>query len=151
MKKLQLAEIIARGAHAGQKYGGYDYSYHLEAAVAQGRALFPESPKLDLILQALWLHDVVEDTDMTTTELEDLGFDPQVVDAVKRVSKVESQDMQSYYEGIAKHKLAFKVKVADTMANLAQSTKERQSKRIRKYSQQLTVLHDLRDAYSAKK
>lgn len=47
-------------------------------------------------------------------------------------------------KGIVGNDLAFKVKVADTYSNLTESIKCDDTKRVRKYSQQLDKLYKLR-------
>lgn len=147
MEKVELARIVAIGAHGKQKYGGYPYTYHLEAVVAQVNTLYPESPKLDLLTQVAWLHDVLEDTELTSYDLEELGFSKEVVTAVTAVTKFAGTDysdernMKEYYARIAESSLAYKIKTADTMANLTQSTKEGSHKRIKKYAEQLIGLN----------
>lgn len=145
MKKTLLAEMIARGAHDGQMYGGHKYVYHLEMVVRKVHELFPESPRLGELIQVAWLHDVIEDTEVTFEELIQFGFSRDVAVAVERLSKTEGMPLETYYEIVCSHSLAFKVKVADTLANLTQSTKERQTRRILKYSTQLAKLHEIRE------
>lgn len=55
------AEHFAKGQHHGQKYGDHDYSYHLEQVVAVARQYSDESR----IIDAAWLHDIIEDTSCT--------------------------------------------------------------------------------------
>ncbi|QAY02164.1 hypothetical protein VspSw1_94 [Vibrio phage VspSw_1] len=151
MKKEKLAELVARGAHKGQKYGGYDYDYHLEMVVGMARFLYPESPKLGLILQGCWLHDVVEDTDLSLDDLRDMGFHHEVVKAVSLVTKDEKYVKDKhflYLASIAQDNLAFKVKVADTMANLQQNVREGNYSGVRKYTIQLKELHEAKSQRS---
>lgn len=146
MKKVQLAEYIAVGAHGDQKYGGRPYKYHLQMVVDMVNHLYPESPRLEELVQVAWLHDVLEDTDTVPGDLLDVGFSNAVVTAVTALSKLESDkcNLTEYYNRVATHKLAMKVKIADTLANLTQSTKEGSVKRVIKYSNQLAILHELK-------
>lgn len=75
-----------------------------------------------------WLHDVVEDTDVTLSDLEDIGFSPDVVEAVRLLTREHQQegdasDYESYKarlfaaEGEA-GRLARAVKLADARENL---------------------------------
>jgi len=147
MKLVELARILALGAHADQKYGGHPYSYHLQMVVSKVEELYPESPKLDLLKTVAWLHDIVEDTDMTLDKLSELGFPADVTEAVGLLSKPDNCNgiyYTEYLKEITTYSLAFKVKVADTMANLTQSTKEGSVSRVKKYSYQLNSLFELK-------
>lgn len=147
MKKSKLAMCVAVGAHSGQMYGGRPYKYHLQMVADMVNSLYPESPKLELLLQVAWLHDVIEDTEITGYDLTEIGFCKEVVDAVVAISKRpddNKSNLTQYYERVAESKLAMKVKIADTMANLTQSTKEGSYDRVGKYSRQLVHLHELK-------
>ena len=123
MDEVLKAQMTAQFYHGGQKYGGYHYEYHLEMVVKRVEDLYPESPKLKLLRQVAWLHDVVEDTDIDPQFLLE-EFGAEVTNAVMVISKIEGEDLYDYYDRVATNKLAFKVKVADTLSNLEQSCKE---------------------------
>lgn len=143
MMKLKEVMTFAIAAHQGQMYGGYPYSYHLQNVVDQVNKLYPESPKLKQLVQIAWLHDVIEDTWYTAQDLLNLGIDPEVVLAVLAVTKIEGEDYLMYLNRVKRNKMAKKVKLADTMANLSQSIKESQSRRVTKYATQVNLLGGL--------
>lgn len=72
-----------------------------------------------------WLHDVVEDTSLTLSDLADLGFSVNVVSAVDLVTRHPHMSYEQYkhqlltvsgYNGVT---IARKVKLADARHNLA--------------------------------
>jgi (p)ppGpp synthase/HD superfamily hydrolase len=83
-EQLLLAIRVATRAHAGQKRkDGTDYIAHPMRCFARA-AMAGES----LVVQiALVLHDVVEDTKVTLEELEELGFDKQVLNGIDGMTK----------------------------------------------------------------
>jgi (p)ppGpp synthase/HD superfamily hydrolase len=110
-KLIQKAEAIARLAHKDQKRrDGKPYITHPEAVVAL----------LPVAIQKIvgWLHDVVEDTDVT---LEDLKkeFPQVVVDAVDAVSRRKGESYVQFINRAGKNTLARHVKLADLEHNLS--------------------------------
>lgn len=69
------------------------------------------------------LHDVIEDTDWTIKDLEELGFDKRVIDGVKAMTRDEenNEDYFSFIERCSKDPYAIDVKLADLRHNLSQS------------------------------
>ena len=75
-----------------------------------------------------WLHDVVEDTDVTLADLEDIGFAPEVVEAVRLLTREHQQegdgsDYRAYKDRLfaargEAGRLARAVKLADASENL---------------------------------
>lgn len=66
MTQIEKAKAFASQAHAGQKYGGKPYTYHLEKVVGVAeRFCLPEDIKV-----ACWLHDTVEDTDVAFEDIQ---------------------------------------------------------------------------------
>ncbi|MNN94820.1 hypothetical protein D3C81_2135190 [compost metagenome] len=87
-----------------------------------------------------FLHDILEDTNTTREDLLDAGICNEVVVAVERITKIKGGSYFLYIEGIKSNELARKVKLCDTAANLRNSIKEGNIKRINKYSKQLQLL-----------
>ena len=67
MPIAKLAEVFARGAHAGQKHGDRPYWTHLEGVVYRliSWGYETDSP----VVCAAWLHDTIEDTKVTYQEI----------------------------------------------------------------------------------
>ena len=127
MKEIvELAESIATEAHRGQfRRGGIiPYIEHPRAVVSR------VGEDLDAQIVA-WLHDVVEDCDVSAKDLQARGIPERHVSAVALLTKVKGVDYQSYLDSVAECPLATKVKVADMISNLADNPSPRQ---IRKYA-----------------
>lgn len=109
---LELAERVARSAHEGQiDKGGQPYIGHPQR-VAQMVA--GNEAK-----QVAWLHDVIEDTTVTSADLLELGFSSEVVDAVVLLSKRKGTILSEYYAAIRENALALTIKTADIADNLS--------------------------------
>ncbi len=109
MEKVRLAEIIATGAHYGQvDKGGKEYINH-PATVA----MYVESEDEKIVA---WLHDTVEDTDITLDDVESwFGF--KIRQAVDAITRRTGEDRQEYLNRVSKNKLATQVKLADLKHN----------------------------------
>lgn len=107
------AEALARTAHRDQveKYGGGPYVEHL----ARVAALVREGPAKSVA----WLHDIMEDTPLGTYELIKAGVHPQVVEAVRILTRGR-ESYQAYIASIdaANNPLAREVKLADLQDHL---------------------------------
>jgi len=108
---LQLAEEIATKAHEGQvDKAGVAYINHPRTVSSYCNSI--EGKIVG------WLHDVVEDTDVTIADLRAQGFDEFLLEALDCVTKPKNgynEDM--YYERIKKNALAKEVKLADLKHN----------------------------------
>ncbi len=70
----------------------------------------------DEICTAL-LHDVVEDTAWTFDDLKEMGFPPQVMEALELLTRTEDMDYMDYVRRIRDNPIARKVKLADLAHN----------------------------------
>ncbi len=112
MSMLELAEQIARCAHAGQaRKDGRPYIEHVESVVAQLAG--------DEEAQAVaWLHDVIEDTHYTRDDLLNEGISPQVVATVAVLTQRREETYTHYIDRVRQSPIATQVKKADIVANL---------------------------------
>lgn len=103
--------------HAGQKrIQGTPYYLH-PIAVAELLA----SKGFDSDYQVVGLfHDLLEDTDATSQELLELST-PDIVEAVRLVTKEKNYQMAEYIYRIENNKLAKMVKLADRVHNLQEA------------------------------
>ena len=129
---IELASQLATEAHAGQyrRDGTTPYIEH-PAAVASRAPKSPESQA------AAWLHDVLEDTELTRVELLDRGIPKSVVDAVEALTKQEGLSYEENLGRVTSNEIARGVKIADMLSNLADSPTKNQ---IRKYARGLLLL-----------
>lgn len=123
---LKLAEKIAREAHRDQyRKDGSPYIEHVEKVVNQ----LAENNDAKI---AAWLHDVLEDTDMTRNELKQAGISESVVDVVELLTKRREQNYNEYIEQVKTSDLAIKVKKADIIANLSDNPGNKQMVKLAK-------------------
>ena len=134
---------IAKLAHGDQRYGGRPYIYHIDMVVDFVDRMYGESPKHKSLRKVAFAHDILEDTTYTSESLRVFGYTEPEVLAVEAITKGVGEPYEEYMARVLRNKLARKVKIADTMANLQESMKERQTKRIDKYTKQLRILHGL--------
>lgn len=108
---LVLAEQIATKAHEGQvDKAGVPYIHHPRTVSS-----FCDSVEGKIVG---WLHDVVEDTDVTLEDLRMQGFDEVLLEALDCVTKPEvGYDEEAYYKRIKSNPLAKEVKLADLKHN----------------------------------
>ena len=114
MALVQRAQQIAARAHGLQKdKAGYAYIDHprrvAERLNAQGEDTW--------VVAAGWLHDVLEDTTMTASDLIAEGIPDEVVAAVDAVSRREGEAVDAYATRIRGSEMGLKVKLADLADN----------------------------------
>lgn len=110
---VELARQLARAAHAGQVDKlGVDYIKHPEAVANE----FEKNGEWDRATAA-WLHDVVEDSGITTQELLDSGVPANVVEVVDLLTRKDEVPDDEYYRLIAANPDALAVKLSDMRHN----------------------------------
>ena len=112
MSTLPRAIEIATEAHKGQfDKAGNEYIGHPLRVMEMGRT---EEEKIVGVL-----HDLVEDTDWTFEMLEAEGFAPEIIAALKCVTKLsENENYDSFIERVRKNPLATAVKINDLTDNM---------------------------------
>lgn len=101
MKQSQSKKAyeIAKKAHLGQiDKAGEDYIKHPEKV-----ASFVNSDEEKAVA---YLHDVIEDTELTLEDLREYGFSEGVLKAVDVITKKKGQDYQTYLNSVKENKLA---------------------------------------------
>jgi len=114
--ELKKIEQIAREAHNGQKrWNGDDYVTHPIRVAAN----MPNDKTKAIAL----LHDVLEDTDFSMSELISRGVDIEIVNTLCFLTKGEIQTYSGYINGIVKsidiNTDAAIVKIGDLKDNLS--------------------------------
>ena len=112
MKQSQSEKAyeIAKKAHLGQvDKAGEDYIKHPEKVAS--------FVKTDEEKAVAYLHDVIEDTELTLEDLYKYGFSEEVLKAVDVITKKKGQDYQTYLNFVKENKLARVVKLADLRHN----------------------------------
>ena len=112
LKEVEIAEQIARKAHAGQvdRVSGRPYIEHVERVVAMVDG--------DEAKAAAWLHDVLEDSDLTPEALEAAGISERVILAVRHLTRYEPWIYGPYIDRLRAGQIAAQVKVADLRDHL---------------------------------
>lgn len=104
------AHKIAQKAHFGQvDKAGVDYIKHPETV-----ASFVTGNEEKAVA---FLHDVLEDTNVTLEFLRDYGFPENVLTAIDVLTKKKGQDYQDYLVNVKSNELARVVKLADLRHN----------------------------------
>lgn len=113
---IERAKQIASAAHEGQtRKGGEAYINH------PGRI----AAKVEKRLQPIaWLHDVVEDSDITINDLKSDGFPTYVLDAVSVLTHKDAVPNEIYWSEILKNPDAIEIKLHDIQDNLAGTPSE---------------------------
>lgn len=135
----ELAFEIAKTAHAGQTdKAGLDYILHPLQVAAE--VTTDEEKAVAL------LHDIIEDTDVTASELLAKGLPDNVVEAVEALTKKHNQNYAAYLAGVKKNRLATAVKLADLKHNSDLSRLEKITQKDRdraeKYRKAIEYLSD---------
>ncbi len=64
------------------------------------------------------LHDTIEDSDLTLTDLKDQGFPEEIITAIAAITKQPGEDYETYLKRVMANPLALRVKIADMTDNL---------------------------------
>lgn len=112
MSKVEIAKQIATEAHEGQKRSdGKDYITHPESV-----ADLVATEDLKVIA---WLHDVLEDTEVTAPILQKKGIPNELIYSIIALSRYKKEDYKEYILRVSKNKNAIIVKLADLKHNLS--------------------------------
>ena len=110
MNEVERAKAIATEAHRNDTdKAGKPYIGHPARIAARVAGDAPAEC-------VAWLHDVVEDTDVTLDDLR-LDFDGSIVAAVDAITRRPGEHSFNYYMRVRANQLALKVKLADIADN----------------------------------
>ena len=132
---IGLSMHIAFKAHVNQyrRDGVTPYINHPRAVADRVRHLGHE------YVCVAYLHDVLEDTKVTYSDLENEGIPENILKAVEILTKSDDISYDEYLYSIKCNELARKVKIADMLSNLADNPTDKQ---IKKYAKGLLFLVD---------
>ncbi|HEY9700089.1 MAG TPA: HD domain-containing protein [Trichocoleus sp.] len=136
MSKLEQAIQLATRLHNGQvdKAG----ERYIEHPLRVMNAVDGETEKIVAVL-----HDTVEDTGVTITELEDL-FGSLVAAAVEALTRLAGEDYFDFVRRVKQNPIAAKVKVADIKDNMnltrLKTISDQDLRRNEKYKEALSIL-----------
>ena len=136
-KLTRKAMIIAYEAHKNQvDKSGVPYIYHTIHVAEQ------MDTENECIIALL--HDVVEDTNVTFKQLEEV-FSKEIIDILKLLTREENIEYDEYIKRIKNNSIACKVKIADLTHNLDKTrldfVTEVDVKRNEKYKKALQILY----------
>ena len=139
MKLIEKSLHIALQAYAGKTdKAGREYILHPLRVMAK--------MKTDMERSAALLHDVLEDSDITSKQLLAEGIPAEVVEAIQYLSKNENEDYQDFVARAKKNKIAARVKIADIEDNIdvlrLSSLDEYDLARIKKYHSAWRLLQE---------
>ncbi len=134
---LELAIKVATEAHVGQvDKGGKPYINHPQAVAA---SLTNTEYKI-----VAYLHDVCEDTSITSDDLKDMGFTYRIVNSIRLLTKTDELTYEEYLRRLRMDSCARAVKIADLKHNMditrIPNPSEKDYVRIEKYKKSLAFL-----------
>lgn len=136
-KLTRKAMIIAYEAHKNQvDKSGVPYIYH---PIHVAEQMDTENECIIALL-----HDVVEDTNVTFKQLEEV-FSKEIIDILKLLTREENIEYDEYIKRIKNNSIACKVTIADLTHNLDKTrldfVTEVDVKRNEKYKKALQILY----------
>ena len=136
-KLTRKAMIIAYEAHKNQvDKSGVPYIYH---PIHVAEQMDTENECIIALL-----HDVVEETNVTFKQLEEV-FSKEIIDILKLLTREENIEYDEYIKRIKNNSIACKVKIADLTHNLDKTrldfVTEVDVKRNEKYKKALQILY----------
>lgn len=117
MRLENAAKALARLAHRGQLYDNQGYFEKHVMSVVSRVALDPKAKQHHVAVA--YLHDVVEDTDVTMDDLEAFNFPAPVRNAVEAITRKQGEAYFAYINRVAEHPDAALVKKHDLLENLS--------------------------------
>ncbi len=137
---LEKAIALAGDAHAGQTdKAGRPYILH------PLRVMMAMADDTDMVVAVL--HDVIEDTDITTNDLREQGFPEEVVVAVDCLSRRDGEDYYDFVRRAITDPIACRVKRADLMDNMnttrLPAVTDKDKHRMQRYQKALTILDEM--------
>lgn len=127
---LNKAMLIAQESHKKQvDKNGQPYIGHVFRVMNMGKTL---DEKICGVL-----HDIVEDTEWTFEKLETEGFPEHIINALKYLTKNESETYEEFINRVITNNIAVNVKINDLTDNLDvkryKELNEKDIERIKKY------------------
>ena len=151
---IELAYNLAKQHHKGQLYGTRNYfEYHVlavEKAVIDslGQRAVDIHTKHEYYIYSIvaYLHDVVEDTDVTIDYIE-LLFGEEIGYAVDAITKRKGEKYTDYLVRVYKNDIARRVKYYDILFNLDNTVQclinSKDVNDVRRYNKYMQALHYL--------
>ena len=139
-EKTKLALQIMFNTHKDQKdKGNTPYIFH-------PYHLAEQMTTEDEIILAL-LHDTVEDSSLTVDDIKAYGFNNNIIEALRIITKDKQMNYTDYIKRIGSNKLAKKIKLKDLehnmdLSRISNPTKE-DYERVEKYKKAIELLNNM--------
>jgi (p)ppGpp synthase/HD superfamily hydrolase len=114
-----LAMEFASQYHIGTRKDGYTPEFHHQISIAHYLRTLPDLRNQEDVLAAAFLHDTVEDYDVSLTDIES-RFGADVARSVKKLSKIVKgykKSPEEYYQSMIECPIASVVKGGDRVHN----------------------------------
>ncbi len=139
---LEKALYIATYAHKGQiDKGGAPYINH---PIRVANKCISEEEKI-----VAYLHDVIEDTNVTTNDLLLQGFSPKIVEAVLSVTRKEDETYEDFIKRCGSNTIGRQVKIHDLEDNMdttrLKTINKEDTLRVNKYKKAYDYLTSLKE------
>jgi guanosine-3',5'-bis(diphosphate) 3'-pyrophosphohydrolase len=145
--KLSKALNIASSVHNYYDKGGTSYILHPIRIMMRLR-----TDDEELMCIAV-LHDVVEDSDISISDLREEGFSERILEALELLTHREADSYQEYIEQIALNYDAVLVKMQDLRDNMDASrlkgATEKDIERMGKYMRSYNYLKGIRESFES--
>jgi len=142
LNTVEEALSFAIAKHGDQKYGDKPYSYHLKSVIEICNYLPVSIDKFKEELKIVAaLHDVLEDTNVSRKELEDI-FGEKISDAVWSLTRQENEIYSKYICKVKDNIHSRLVKKCDILSNLENCWKDKDQNKslINRYIKALFLL-----------
>ena len=138
MPSLEDAISLAAEAHRSQKdKAKAPYILH------PLRVMLRMETETDRIVAVL--HDVVEDSEVTVSDLKRAGYSEEILEAIKYLTSSKEEEYEQFIERVKGNTLAVKIKIADLEDNLNfERIKEPNEDDMRRYEKYRRALATLR-------
>ena len=138
--EITKARTLAKIAHAGMKYGVHDYfEYHVMAVATR---VLNDPDTMFGHMPVAYLHDVVEDTDVTIEDLKNMGFSEGTLIAVDLITRKDGVTYFDYIRNIAanRNSFAWTVKYHDLLENYTNTKIDGEPSKIARYEKALKIM-----------
>lgn len=120
---VTLAEEIATEAHKGQfRYDKITPFIEHPKAVVNNLNWFIDYKNINKLQVIAWLHDVIEDTNITLSDLLNKGIPLEIVNIIDILSRRKDENYLFYILRVKNNSIAKKIKLADLKHNMSTST-----------------------------
>ena len=134
-QKRKAIELVDHYFNGKTDKGGVDYKHHLYTVAESIKRIYDPSFCQKMYIVAL-LHDILEDTDCTVSELSKY-FDEDIVKSVISITKLREESYPDYIGRLKKDEMAKIVKLCDLCDNMnitrLPKLEEKDIKRLKKY------------------